>query len=208
MQRCSNTAENGNKSKATRARLWGRIALPVLLLALTVGLTGCSWTFPGSKTDAAKEIALEDDIATGSIGPVSEPKKPLAQLKNLTEEDLRRAKAALAVAVDPHGSPDRVLWDNPQTQAKGSFVPDGPPFVKNDEVCRNFRTLVVDPVETRNLVGTACRPSGGAWDVSDIKAPPKAQAPAVKPGKPADSGSAKKPVAAKAVPKPVAKAKV
>lgn len=174
------TAKNGSKSKMIRTGIGVHASFPVLMVAVSLALAGCSMTFPaGQKADNKTLKLLEDDIQTGSIGMAGDMNKPASQFKNFTDEDWRRAKAALAVAVDPHGSPDRVLWDNPETQAKGSFTPEGQPFVKNDDICRNFKTVVTDQGQTRNLVGTACRPSGGEWDISEIKpaAPAKAAVP-------------------------------
>lgn len=156
----SNTAEFGRESKKADYRSL------LFAIAISFGLGGCSWTFTSDTTaDASRLEILEDDIQTGSITPPN----TAAQIKDLTEEDWRRAKSALSVALDPHGSTDRVLWDNPQTLAKGHFTSDGPPFVKNDEICRNFKALVVDQAESHNLHGTACRPSGGEWNITDIQ---------------------------------------
>jgi surface antigen len=47
---------------------------------------------------------------------------------HLNEEDWRRAKAALAVALDPQGPGTQVSWDNPDTAMKGSFTPTALPM--------------------------------------------------------------------------------
>lgn len=187
----SNTAGNGYASGNRLSRHKLRAVSTAAVLAAAIGLTGCSWTFlPDSSSDNGSLKFLEDDIQTGSITPAKGTMTPIVQLKNLDEEDWRRAKAALSVALDPHGSTDRVLWDNPKTMAKGSFVSDGPPFVKNDEICRNFKTAVTDQAETRNLQGVACRPSGGEWDIIEINTPAKSKAVAGKQEKIADAASA------------------
>jgi surface antigen len=84
-------------------------------------------------------------------------------------EDWRRAKGALAVALDPQGSGSSVSWDNPDTDTKGNFAPVGQPFVNTDEICRAFLATLVIKDGTRSLQGTACRPSGGEWAIKDVK---------------------------------------
>lgn len=104
-------------------------------------------------------------MATGSIAPrVVSPLSP-----DLGEEDWRRARAALAVALDPQGPGTQVSWDNPDTTMRGHFTPVGQPFVKSDEICRVFLATVVTQVSTSTLQGNACRPSGGEWQIKDVK---------------------------------------
>jgi surface antigen len=136
--------------------------LAVGLIALSTG--ACSFSFGLS--------ALDDDEpkSTGAIGT-----KAVAPLSaDLDDEDWRRAKAALAVALDPQGPGTQVSWDNPATTMKGTFTPVGAPFVKNDEICRSFSAHLSGP-SAASLQGMACRPSGGEWAIKDVK-PLKAQA--------------------------------
>lgn len=88
---------------------------------------------------------------------------------DLGQEDWRRAKGALAVALDPHGNGSAVAWDNPDTTLKGSFTPVGQPFVTNDEICRAFLATIAGQLSASSLQGTACRPSGGEWAIKDVK---------------------------------------
>lgn len=110
--------------------------------------------------------ALEDEEpkATGAIAA----KAAVALSPDLDEEDWRRAKAALAVALDPQGPGTQVSWDNPSTSRKGTFTPTGAPFVKNDEICRAFSASLSGPSPSA-LQGTACRPSGGEWALKEVK---------------------------------------
>jgi hypothetical protein len=52
---------------------------------------------------------------------------------------------------------------------KGTFKPQGQPFVKDDEICRSFAAILVGRGSTDALEGTACRPSGGEWTLKDVK---------------------------------------
>jgi surface antigen len=138
--------------------------LAVGLIALSAG--GCSLV--------VGVVGLEDEEpqTTGSLpthaGRILSP--------DLNEEDWRRAKAALGVALDPQGAGTQVSWDNPASSMKGSFTPTGAPFVKDDQICRPFSSALSGPT-TASLHGTACRPSGGEWVIKDVK-PAKAEAKA------------------------------
>jgi surface antigen len=136
------------------------------MIALSVG--GCSFSFgvAGLDEDEPKSTGTIISAAAASLSP------------DLSEEDWRRAKAALAVALDPQGPGTQVSWDNPDTNMKGTFTPSGAPFVKNDEVCRAF-TAQIGGTSQASLQGTACRPSGDDWAIKDVK-PAKAEPKPVK----------------------------
>jgi surface antigen len=125
-------------------------------LLLTAG--ACSILMPAM--DAADEPLTTQSVATKTISPLS---------ADLGEEDWRRAKAALAVALDPQGAGTAVSWDNPSTTIKGNFVPVGQPYVKNDDICRAFLATLNGQGSTSSLQGTACRPSGGDWTIKDVR---------------------------------------
>jgi surface antigen len=110
-------------------------------------------------------LVNDEPSTTQSVSPrITSPLSP-----ELGGEDWRRAKAAMAVALDPQGSGAQVSWDNPDTTIKGSFTPVGQPFVKSDEICRAFLATVIGQSSTSSLQGTACRPSGGEWVIKDVK---------------------------------------
>ncbi len=126
------------------------------LIALSAG--ACSFSFGVVGLDEA------EPQATGSIAA----KAPAPLSPDLDEEDWRRAKAALAVALDPQGPGTQVSWDNPASGRKGTFTPKSAPFVQNDLICRSFSALITG-ASAPSLEGTACRPSGGEWAVKDVK---------------------------------------
>lgn len=146
------------------------------------------------------KVEIQDQVVTtGSIVAATQlPKAAYFLTPDLNEEDNRRAKAALALALDPVGSGAAVNWDNPDSQRKGNFIPVGQPFVKSDEVCRAFLSnfsqspaiqsktpsslnafmpafISANSDTTRqsgvtsSFQGTACRPSGGDWVLKDIQ---------------------------------------
>lgn len=157
-------------------------------IALTTG--ACSVSFP-----MASLFQSAEDV-TGSIKPSPSPASPssplasapaataqLASLRpdpaaplgeELGQEDWRRAKGALSVALDPQGNGAGVSWDNPDSRRRGRFTPMGDPFVLSDEICRSFVAGLEGPDGSRQIEGTACRPSGGEWSLREVKPAKKA----------------------------------
>jgi surface antigen len=126
---------------------------------LALWSAGCSMSFPMTS------LVAEEPTETASIAP-----KIISPLSSeLGAEDWRRAKAAMATALDPQGNGSQVSWDNPESTMKGSFTPVGQPFVKNDEICRAFLAHVTGQMSNASLQGTACRPSGGEWAIKDVR---------------------------------------
>ena len=117
----------------------------------------------------------EEPVVTGSI-----EKRPTSFGSDLGEEDWRRARAALSVALDPQGNGRPVKWDNPETGLHGAVNPTGLPYVADDLICRNFLASVIGPGRSRFVRGTGCKPSGGEWT---LQAMHKAAAPARESGK-------------------------
>jgi surface antigen len=146
----------GDGSEAAKLR---RLLGPVLAVAVSALTGACGVTFPMASL-------VPDAETTSSVTPArfTSPLSP-----ELGEEDWRRAKGALAVALDPQGSGSSVSWDNPDTEIKGHFAPVGQPFVKTDEICRAFLAGVATRTATTSLQGTACRPSGGEWAITSVK---------------------------------------
>ena len=136
-------------------RLGGATLGAMLALALAMG--GCTVSMPMGRSG-------QDPQATGSIAKASTVLSP-----ELSDEDWRRARGALAIALDPQGNGSPVSWDNPETTLKGNFVPVGRPFVQSDEICRAFLATVTGQGSGSSLQGTACRPSGGEWAIKETK---------------------------------------
>jgi surface antigen len=137
-------------------------------VALALAAAGCSVSFPivGLSSKAEDEVAT-----TSSVLPArGATQGALASLAaDLGPEDMRRADAAMAVALDPQGNGAAVSWDNPQSGVKGAFTPVGGPFLRSDEICRAFIANVQTQSRPVRLQGTACRPSGGAWAVKETQ---------------------------------------
>ncbi len=130
-------------------------------------LCGCSQPLLVFRSKAAEEASapVVEPVVTGSIA-----KRPTSFGADLGDEDWRRARAALGVALDPQGNGRPVKWDNPETGLRGSINPTGLPYVSHDLVCRDFLASVIGPERSRFLRGTGCKPSGGAWELRRVRA--------------------------------------
>ncbi|KPQ11345.1 MAG: hypothetical protein HLUCCO17_06830 [Saliniramus fredricksonii] len=138
----------------------GAVRRALLAGILYIPLAACSFSMPLSPFGATP-----DPITTGSIGPVS----PLADAHD--HEDWRRARAALAVALDPQGSGTRVGWDNPETGNAGAFESASNPYVRDDRVCRDFEAdLSFAEKPPRTGKGIACRMSEADWRIDGFSA--------------------------------------
>lgn len=134
--------------------------LAVVLAIWLVG--GCSGPILSFRSDATETAA--EPASTGSIA-----KPPKSFGKDLSDEDWRRADAALTVALDPQGNGKPVKWDNPETGMRGTVNPTGLPYVAQDEICRDFITSVSKSSGTRTMRGTGCKASGGSFELKRLR---------------------------------------
>jgi len=135
-----------------------RIVMRAMVIGATFALAACSFSMPLSPFGGQK-----DPVVTGSIGPVS-PLDPSLDL-----EDWRRARSALAVALDPQGNGTRVAWDNPESGRSGDFEAASGAFVRDDRVCRDFTaSLTHGSGDVRRLSGSACRLSETLWRIDNV----------------------------------------
>jgi surface antigen len=138
-----------------------RRRLPFLLLAaLAPALGGCSFAIPS--------VVAGKEETTGSI--TRAPDLRDARLfADLGQEDSRRAKGALALALDPQGNGRPVRWDNPETGMRGQVAADGPPYVESNEICRAFTaTLETATGKTAAVEGRACRTTPDDWPLKKL----------------------------------------
>ncbi|MGH1570213.1 RT0821/Lpp0805 family surface protein [Methylobacterium sp. P31] len=142
-----------------------RIAASISALMLNAALCGCGQPLLVFRGETAPPRVAEEPAVTGSI-----EKRPVSFGDDLAEEDWRRARAALTVALDPQGNGRPVKWDNPETGLHGTVNPTGLPYVAEDLICRNFLASIIGPERSRFVRGTGCKPSGGAWALKRIQA--------------------------------------
>ncbi|MCJ2088734.1 hypothetical protein MKK88_22530 [Methylobacterium sp. E-005] len=148
--------------KGSRRR--SRFGAAALSLSMMLVLCGCSQPLLVFRGETEAPPIVAEPTVTGSI-----EKRPLSFGKDLAEEDWRRARAALTVALDPQGNGRPVKWDNPETGLHGTVNPTGLPYVADDLICRNFLASVVGPQRNRFVRGTGCKPSGGAWTLTRVR---------------------------------------
>jgi surface antigen len=123
-----------------------------LALMVCILVSACSVTTP------IASLIPDDQIETGSI-----PASQMMFVDKLTSEDWRRARAALAVALDPQSTATPVKWDNPESKTSGSFVAAGAFVVRNDFVCRPFKASLLVSGTHSNPSGFACRQGPNDW---------------------------------------------
>ncbi len=122
---------------------------------------------------ASASSAGVDREPTGTIAKTSakatvESVSPLSH--NLDVEDWRRARAALATALDPQGNGATVAWDNPQSGRKGAFIPVAAPYPVDGQVCRAFIAKIEGADTKKSVQGSACRVGGtDDWNVQDVR---------------------------------------
>jgi surface antigen len=106
-------------------------------------------------------VASRDDV-TGSITPAN----PISTAMDV--EDWRRARGAMALALDPQGNGAPVSWDNPKSGARGVFTPVGPAKPVGERICRSFLAEVGGSLPARAIQGAACRAGGGDWSIGEV----------------------------------------
>lgn len=127
-------------------------------------LSGCSIAIPmASSSNSAMWRGAPEDT-TGSIA------KPTTKLsRHLDPEDLRRATAAMSTALDPQGSGASVNWDNPRSNAKGSFTPVGQAYPIDGKICRAFIADIAVGESVEKLQGAACRGKSAEWALTEVE---------------------------------------
>lgn len=128
-----------------------------VVAALAAVLPACSVPVAG--------LGDERVDATGSIGPASAS----TLSPDLGQEDWRRAKGALAIALDPQGNGSPVKWDNPDSEIGGTVTPVAQPFVRDNEICRAFIAAIAFPGRTSSVQGTACKLSADEWQIREVR---------------------------------------
>ena len=147
----------GSSRRFESASMGQRLRL-LALGVLVLGAGGCATAIP---LPAIMGVSHED--VTGSINQGA----PLSAALDI--EDWRRARGAMALALDPQGNGAPVNWDNPRSGAKGSFTPVGPARPVGDNICRSFLAELGGSVVGQTLQGDACRNQAGEWTLGKVQ---------------------------------------
>lgn len=123
-----------------------------------------------------------DHEATGAIAKsagrmAAATPQNLRLSKTLDAEDARRAMAALATALDPQGSGQKVNWDNPASGARGDFRPSGSPYPLDGRICRAFVAAIEAGDGIERIEGAACRDKTAEWSLLRVKAESRTAGP-------------------------------
>ncbi len=106
-------------------------------------------------------------LATSREDAASATSKP-SLARFLGAEDLRRAEAALATALDPQGEGSLVGWENPESGVKGSFTPIGHAYPQDERICRVFVSKIDRKGDELAMRGTACAEKPGDWTIAEV----------------------------------------
>ncbi len=125
----------------------------------------------GSATGVGVDREPTGTIAKASVKKTAMSSDMISPLShNLDVEDWRRARAALATALDPQGNGATVAWDNPQSGRKGAFIPVAAPYPVDGQVCRAFIAKIEGAEARESVQGSACRTGGtDDWNVQDVR---------------------------------------
>jgi surface antigen len=147
-------------------RLSGRLRRFAPLAAL-LGLfvcTACSYPLDSMLSGS------DSGGATGSVhSSVPARAADAAAVGQLSETDLAYARATAVQALSNGASDNSVPWQNPQTGAGGNITPLAASHSEDGAVCRDFLASYGRPGAQAWLQGSACRTSGGAWEVRTLK---------------------------------------
>jgi hypothetical protein len=135
--------------------------LIVGLSALGLAAAGCSMSFP-------LPPLVADPETTGSIAPAVAPLGP-----GSTDADWEVARPALDRALDPGHEGQASSWSNPATGFSGVFVAQGEAFVRDDRLCRSYRSQIGVAGVQRSMTGMACRVGAGPWVVRETRTDPQ-----------------------------------
>lgn len=112
-------------------------------------------------------VSQSADGPPGAAGQGLKHSAPLS-LPGLDEEDWRRARGVLGLALEPSGNGLRVRWDNPATGRKGSIAPTAPPIVREGRICRAFLATIEEARRTAQVRGMGCQNTGDDWEVTEL----------------------------------------
>lgn len=133
-------------------------------VSAAMSLNACSMALP-----TASPLAIWRDTSQDATNTIQSSRAPAPLSRALDPEDWRRASAALGTALDPQGDGSAVNWDNPQTNAKGSFTAVGQAYPADGKICRAFIAEVGAKDSHENLQGTACREKAAEWTLAEVK---------------------------------------
>lgn len=147
---------------ASTASVRASILRSLLLVAVGIAAAASGGCATGIPLPSLMAKTSSDDV-TGSIRGTS----PLSN--TLDQEDWRRARGAMGLALDPQGNGSPVTWENPQSKARGSFTPVGQAKAVDDKICRAFIAELGGSLKSEQLQGDACRDRSGEWNVGKVQ---------------------------------------
>jgi len=86
-----------------------------------------------------------------------------SQIALSSEDQSSMNRAAYDAQTAPIGQ--EIIWDNPQTGNRGSYVPVRDGYTPSGSYCREFTQNITVNGRPHVGYGTACRQSDGAWKI-------------------------------------------
>ena len=154
------------------SKLW-RWCKPVIVTSLcailALPLAACSINLPLAslfgRDDTPADPVTTGTLATQPSPTASTPGQGPSVFNGLSPEDIRRSKAALALALDPEGQGQAINWDNAETGQSGSFSAVSTFYLNNNQLCRRYAATIANSGAIEPVSGEACRTGPGNWDV-------------------------------------------
>ena len=142
-------------------------ALPAVLLAVALAVTGCSTLRSGAHGATGSRSAPRADAAAspGPSGLIRELQGGIIGQKIGSELSRSDRKLALeaeyrALEETPGGRP--VTWQDPDGNVSGSVVA-APPYQVGSQNCRQYTHTVTIRGSQQEARGAACRNKDGSW---------------------------------------------
>lgn len=85
--------------------------------------------------------------------------------QSLDKADLAYANRTTQTALETAPAGQTLPWQNPQTGASGTVVPQGYYQTANGQYCREFSQTITVAGRTQEGYGTACRQPDGTWRI-------------------------------------------
>jgi surface antigen len=117
--------------------------------AVAGGLLGSQFGGGGGKMLAIGAGAVAGALIGGAIG------------KSMDDTD--RLKMSRALESQPVGQP--TYWQNSQTGASYTVIPENNVTVSGNPYCREYHTIATVAGKKQQIYGTACRQPDGTWKV-------------------------------------------
>jgi surface antigen len=146
------------------ARLWRgspRVSLSAVVIALSLGCGGCSFSYK------LGGLIGKDEDKTAAVPAKTSEKRGGEDLP--PDADLVFTRAAVHEVLARGGNDTSVPWENPTSGARGTVTPLTTAYSHDGFLCRDFLASYVREGSEAWLQGEACRLHQGKWEVKNLR---------------------------------------